>query len=57
MDKSKRGSFQSLGGGMYRVNGAFQRSAVTGRYVTVSNSQSRSMQQKKAQPVRRKDSK
>jgi hypothetical protein len=35
--QSKGNSYQSLGNGVFRVGGAVQRSAVTGRYITESS--------------------
>ena len=32
----RRSGYQSLGNGVYRVNGAVRRSAVTGRFVSTS---------------------
>lgn len=38
MTVKKSGSYQDLGKGVFRVGGAVQRSAVTGRYVSKSSS-------------------
>lgn len=34
--ENRRSGYQNLGNGVYRVNGAVRRSAVTGRFVTKS---------------------
>lgn len=47
--KSKAASsFQSLGGGTYRVSGAIRRSAVTGRYVAMRSPGQTASQQRGA---------
>lgn len=47
---SKSGSFQSLGGGTYRVTGV-RRSALTGRYVTGNKTQASSTARQNPQPT------